>query len=170
MNSKMPQNDTKPRFTKGQLRVLQEAQEAGIDRTITKVCEDAEVNRRTFYRWLDKPHFAKAWDEVWRGSIIRHFPSVIAAQLQKARRGDTAAARLVADLAGKVTKKQEISGPQGSPIPVRMIQVIAGDSRDSRTESGSTEVLEQPEEDEGAVRGEGQREDGGRGAGGAEDD
>jgi len=91
----------KPRPT--QRRVLEAAQAAGVNRTITAVCEEAKISRRAFYNWLDKdPDFADAWDNVWRRSITRHYPSIIAAQIQKARAGDTAAARLVTEIGGNI--------------------------------------------------------------------
>lgn len=64
------------------------------------------------YFWLDPfdrrhdPGFAAAWDQVWRGTIRRHLPGVVAAMIHKAQEGDVQAARLVADLAG-VLKGQE---------------------------------------------------------------
>ena len=93
-----------------QKRILEAAQEVGLNRTITTVCEEADVPRRTFYYWLDKdPCFADAWDKVWRRAITRHMPTIIAAVVCKARKGDVPAARLLADMVGAVKQVHEVS-------------------------------------------------------------
>ncbi len=90
-----------------QARVLEAAQEAGLDRNITTVCASAGIAPSTFYRWLERdPGFVAAWESIWRGTIRRHLPGVVAAVIHQAQRGDVQAAKLVADLAG-VLKGQE---------------------------------------------------------------
>lgn len=93
-----------------QKRVLEAAQRAGFSRTITTICEEAKVPRRTFYYWLEKePGFADAWDKVWRRAIVRHMPSVVAAMAVKAREGDVGAGRLVADMAGVLRQQIDVT-------------------------------------------------------------
>jgi hypothetical protein len=94
--------------TPKQAAVLEAAQEAGLNRSIQRICAAANVDRRGFYRWLEKdPDFRAAWEDIWRGTIKRHMPGVVAAQFAKALAGDTPAARLVADLAGLMKQHVE---------------------------------------------------------------
>ena len=93
-----------------QKRILEAAQEAGVSRNITAVCDEAGVPRRTFYYWLNSDaDFANAWDQVWRKAITRHMPAVVAAMLGKATKGDVPAARLLADMAGAVKQIHEVT-------------------------------------------------------------
>ena len=102
---------TNSTLTPKMLSVLEAAMEIGLNRSITKVCDDADVARQTFYKWLDSSEeFKKAWDEVWYGSIKRHLPGVISAQIERALQGDTRAAELIAKLAGVSVEKLELSG------------------------------------------------------------
>ena len=105
------QNGTIWRPKPKQRAVLEAAQKAGIDRSITAVCEDAGVPRTTFYRWLDNDAgFGAAWNGVWHGAIERHMPTIVSAMIMKARKGDTAAARLIAELAGVMKQVVEHQG------------------------------------------------------------
>ena len=112
----MAQTGTEWKPNRRQKKVLDAAQEAGINRTITQVCEEAGVPRRTFYNWLAEEGFAGAWDKVWRCAITRHMPAVVAAIVCKARKGDVPAARLLADMAGAVKQVHEVSTPEGMTI------------------------------------------------------
>jgi len=107
----MAQTSTTWKPNRRQQKVLEAAQEAGLNRTICQVCEDAGVPRHTFYNWMGKPEFAQAWDDVWRRAIVRHMPSVVSAVMYKAQKGDVAAARLLADMVGAITKKHEVTSP-----------------------------------------------------------
>ena len=105
------QNGTKWRPKPKQKAALEAAQKSGLDRSITAVCEDAKVPRTTFYRWLDNdPGFKLAWNEVWHAAIERHMPTIVSAMIAKARKGDTSAARLIAELAGVMKQVVEHSG------------------------------------------------------------
>ncbi len=104
----MPQNTTNWAPTPKQDAVLEAAQEAGLNRSISAICEAAGVDRTGFYRWLRKdPQFAAAWEDVWHGTIKRHLPGVVAAVIAKAQDGDIPAARLVADLAGVLMTRMD---------------------------------------------------------------
>ena len=104
----MPQNTTEWAPSPKQAAVLEAAQEAGLGRSISAICEAARVDRTSFYRWLRKdPQFTAAWKDVWRGALNRHLPGVVAAMLEKAQQGDVPAARLVADLAGLLATRMD---------------------------------------------------------------
>lgn len=106
------QTETKWRPTKKQAAMLTAASEAGLNRTITAVCEEAGVARPTFYRWLDDPHFKREWENAWYGATRRHMPGVVAAQIDAALKGDTAAATFVARMAGLWVDRKEITLPK----------------------------------------------------------
>ena len=104
----MPQNATEWHPTPRQSAVLEAAQDAGIGRTISAMCEAAGVDRSQFYRWMRKdPQFAATWRTIWQDAIGRHLPGIVAAQVAKALDGDTPAARLLADLAGLLTTRMD---------------------------------------------------------------
>jgi len=104
----MSQNSSDWTPTPKQAAVLEAAQEAGLNRSISMICEAADVDRRGFYRWLEKDAaFKTAWEDIWRGTIKRHLPGVISAVVAKAQDGDIPAARLFADLAGILTTRVE---------------------------------------------------------------
>lgn len=110
-----PRNGTAWTPTSKQKAVLLAAMEVGLNRTITAVCLEARIDRKSFYRWLKDKQFRDAWEQAWHGNIQHHLPGVISAQLEKALAGDTAAARLVADLAGVLKIKAEVSAPEDQP-------------------------------------------------------
>ena len=44
-----------------QAAVLAEAGKGGVGRSITSVCDAANVSRDSFYRWMKKDEFRSAW-------------------------------------------------------------------------------------------------------------
>ena len=98
------------KITPRQRKVLEFAQVPGFDRTISQICRESDVPLRTFYNWLKQPEFVEEWDKVWGYAIHRHMPGVVSAMLEKARKGDTAAARLVSELAQKIIIHHEVDG------------------------------------------------------------
>lgn len=115
----MPQKSSVWVPTPKQAAALEAAQDAGLNRSISAICAAAGVDRRGFYRWLDHdPEFRSAWDDVWRGSLRRHLPGVVAAVIAKAEDGDVPAARLVADLAGLTKQRLEADITHGGGIAI----------------------------------------------------
>ena len=109
-----------------QAGVLEAAQEVGLKRTITAIAEAGGVSRKSIYRWLDDdPGFADAWHSIWRGAISRHLPGVVSALIAKAQEGDVPAARLVADMAGVLKQRTQLSGPEGAPLSFAQIMDLA---------------------------------------------
>lgn len=103
--------------TPKQAAALEAAQEAGLNRSITTICEAAGVDRRGFYRWLEKdPDFRAAWDDIWRGGLRRHMPGVVAAMVAKAQDGDVPAGRLLADMAGLTKQRFEADIRHGGTV------------------------------------------------------
>lgn len=115
----MPQNTTDWMPSLKQAKVLEAAQDAGLNRSIVAICEAAGVDRTSWYRWMKRDEkFRLAWREIWYGTLERHLPGVIAAVIAKALEGDIPAARLIADLAGVLKQKVEHSTPPGQPIAI----------------------------------------------------
>lgn len=96
--------------------MLEAATETGLNRSISVVCEAADVSRPTFYRWLENDaNFKAEWEEVWHGAVKRHLPGVVMAQVHKALDGDTRAAEFVAKMAGAWVEKKDLTS-DGKPI------------------------------------------------------
>lgn len=97
-------------LTPRQAQLLERATDPALNRNITEICRAAGVPDRTYYNWMrDSPEFRAAWEDVWRGAVRRHLPGVVAAVIHRALGGDVKAARLVADLAGVITREHRIT-------------------------------------------------------------
>lgn len=97
-------------LTPRQAQLLECAMDPELNKTITTVCRAAGVPERTYYNWMrDSAEFRDAWHDAWRGTIRRHLPGVAAAMVHRALAGDVKAARLVADLAGVITREHRIT-------------------------------------------------------------
>jgi hypothetical protein len=100
-----------------QASVLKAAQESGLKRSITGVCRRAEVDPKTFYRWMKgDPGFRAAWADLWKSMADLHFPTAVSATIHKARAGDIPAVRLLAEMKGVLTKRVELTGKNGGPV------------------------------------------------------
>ena len=93
-----------------QKKVLEAAQKPDFNRTITAICEEAEIQRQTFYTWIKKDEdFRKAWNEVWKWGIDRYMPGMVAAQVKKALQGDTYAVKYLSELSGRMIRNVDIT-------------------------------------------------------------
>lgn len=116
----MPQNSTNWTPTPKQAAVLEAGQEAGLNHSISAICEAAGVDRKSFYNWINRDqNFKTAWENIWAHSIRRHMPGVVAAMIAKAQDGDVPAARLVADLAGVTRQRLEAAVTQNTTLSVK---------------------------------------------------
>lgn len=114
--------------TPNQAAVLEAAQEPGLKRSIVAICRAAGVDRSRLYAWLaEDADFRAAWEGLWQVSLKRHLPGIVAAQVDKAQKGDTAAARLLLDLAGMLTQKHKISGDAEHPLAVALTVTVVDD-------------------------------------------
>lgn len=93
--------------------LIEAALEAGLKRNITALCAEAGINRVSFYRWMNEdPVFREIWNGLWRDIVSRHFPTAVAAIIEKAQRGDVSASRLMAELLGVLKQQVETTGAQ----------------------------------------------------------
>jgi len=105
-------------LTPKQRKVLDVAVIPGLKKTITAICEEAKTSRKSFYRWYrTSKTFRKAWDELWDFQINQYLPSVVAAQIDRALKGYTPAARLLFEISGRM--KPKVDGPENVEIVVR---------------------------------------------------
>ena len=112
----MAQDNTLLRLKPKQRELLEVAQNVGLNRNITVVCEEAGVPRRNFYNWLERdPDFREAWETVWYGTIKKHMPGVLSAVVKQAQGGVVQAARLLADISGIIKQKIALGGDDTLP-------------------------------------------------------
>jgi len=117
MEENAKQTETKWHPTPAQAKVLQTARELGFDITKVAVAKKSGVSRATLYRWLDgDPNFKEAWVNSWSDLLDNHFPAIVSAQIKKAKKGDTQAARLTSELVGHLKNRLEVTGKDGAPI------------------------------------------------------
>jgi AcrR family transcriptional regulator len=107
---KQAQDGTPPALTPRQHAMLEAALNVGFLRSLTDICNEAGVPRRTFYNWLKDDTFRAAWEGLWRQSVQRNLPGVMAAMVHRAMQGDVAAGRLLSELAGILKQQGEVSG------------------------------------------------------------
>ncbi len=116
----MPQKTTDWIPNPKQSAVLEAAQEAGLNRSISAICEVAGVDRKSFYNWMKKDdEFKAAWEDIWIHSVRRHMPGVVAAVIAKAQDGDVPAARLIADLAGVTRQRIDAAVHQSGTVELK---------------------------------------------------
>ena len=105
--------------TKEQAKLMEVALEAGLRCSLSAICKKASVSRRTFYNWLrDDLMFREAWNRLYQDAVSQHLPGVIAAMVFQAQRGNVSASRLIAEIAGVMRTRMEVSGVDGQPIEI----------------------------------------------------
>lgn len=96
-----------------QAAVLRAQQEGGFGQSILAICKRARVDRKSWYNWMESdPDFKREWQEAPFRDLQNHLAGPWRALITKASRGDTAAIRLLFEIAGIYvpTAKQELSG------------------------------------------------------------
>lgn len=102
------QNGTEWVPTSQQAKFLEAATECGFDRNLTAVAKAAGVPRRTVYNWLERDEgFKNSWENLWKTTLSRHVPGVVAALVKRAQGGDPTAAKLVLEMAGILKRGQQ---------------------------------------------------------------
>jgi hypothetical protein len=113
----MTHGDTKIVLDPKKIKILETALELGFDATIVKICQKANVPRKTFYNWLGAdPEFKSAWDNLWKIELKSEFGGSAKALIKKAHSGDVSAIKLHAQLIGEYTEKKEVEFPNGVDV------------------------------------------------------
>ncbi|MEK6195792.1 MAG: hypothetical protein N2F24_16375 [Deltaproteobacteria bacterium] len=87
--------------------VLTAAAAPGLARTISEICQQAGIQPSTFFRWLeDDPDFSHAWNQIWVVMVSQYMPSIVAAQVQEALDGKTAAAKYLTEIFSRITSAE----------------------------------------------------------------
>ncbi len=103
--------------TSQQDKLIDVTLDSGLRRSITAICKKANVPRRTFYNWLrDDKGFREYWNGLHLEMIAHHLPGVVSAQVYQALKGNVSAARLLAEIAGQLKTRMEVTGKDGAPL------------------------------------------------------
>lgn len=105
-------------------RVIEAALTTGF-KNISKLMKFAKVPERNFHQWMKHcPVFQKAWEDVWGRQLNLALPSVVEALIKRVQKGgDPQAARLLLELAGKITQKHEINKMTDDELNARILQL-----------------------------------------------
>ncbi|MEH7082957.1 phBC6A51 family helix-turn-helix protein [Neobacillus drentensis] len=100
---------TKIGLTGKQIQIAQILADPSETRTITKMCEDEGVPRRTFYNWVGRAEFIDFVNSLVEKRTDAELAGVWGALARKARTGDSAAIKLFFEMKGKYKSVQEIN-------------------------------------------------------------
>lgn len=78
-------------------------------RTITQMCKDENVPRRTFYNWMSKPEFREFINSMIDNYSDAVLPGVWKALSRKAESGDTTAIKLFFEMKGKYREVKDVN-------------------------------------------------------------
>jgi hypothetical protein len=80
--------------------------------------DECGLNPSTLWRWQKLDGFRAAVTARAREMVGDALPNIYGALVDKADRGDVPAIKLVLELTGEYTQRQEVSGPDGGPMYV----------------------------------------------------
>jgi hypothetical protein len=90
---------------------------------ITRACKELDINRSTFYRWLDDPDFTQSVQDA-REEKIDYIESQL---LKKIEEGDTTSIIFALKTLGKsrgYIERREVSGPDGTALQPLDVKVL----------------------------------------------
>lgn len=106
-----------------QRKYCEKALEAGLERSIKQNAIEAGIPERTAYRWHSSDtRFRDVWARLIDEQVHRYGPGVMSAVAQKAVNGDTRAARLFLDVAGRTQRTSVNVGVQVNQADVERRQ------------------------------------------------
>lgn len=106
----MAQNDTRSILTPKQRKVAEMLVDPGFTGTITELCGQLGVPRRTFYRWRDDPVFCGYVDSLIDKYSESELASVWKSLIRKCLEGNVQALRLFFELKGKFDRNNQQDG------------------------------------------------------------
>jgi len=80
------------------------------DGTITKLCDEVGVSRKTYYEWMEKPLFVDALNKQIDKYSESMLPEAWKALQKKIAQGDTSAIKLFMEVKGKYKVNVNMSG------------------------------------------------------------
>lgn len=106
----MAQHGTNSILTPKQRKVAEMLVDPGFTGTITQLCDQLSVPRRTFYRWRDDPIFCSYVDSLIDKYSDSELASVWKALIRKCLEGNVQALRLYFELKGKFGQAGQSDG------------------------------------------------------------
>jgi hypothetical protein len=105
---------------------------------VTKICQLAEVSRATYYEAFKKPEFVALVKKTSREMVDRHLMPVMNAFVKEAIRGSYNHGKVILEMAGLYTERQEITGKDGGPIQLNnwvdmVVKAIEGEDDSSES-------------------------------------
>jgi len=85
-----------------QAAMLECARQAGLNRNVSKLCQEANISRTSFKRWMKTDGFRRAWEELPKAMILDHMPGIVAAMVKRALAGEVGAAKVLLTMAGEI--------------------------------------------------------------------
>ena len=115
------------------LELLRTAQDAKYEISVSTLCGETELNRRTYYEYFDNPNFVEWWqaqaDRYFALQVSRLSAVSMSRALGKTERGSTADTRLMLERHDKgfaPRSRQEVTGAGGEPLKTYVQVDIAG--------------------------------------------
>lgn len=112
----MAQNGTHSKLTAKQKKAAEMLINPEFDGTITELCAQVGVPRRTFYNWRDDPEFCKYLDTMIDKYTDGELAAVWKALIRKCLGGNVQAIRLYFELKGKFGQSGTTSSIQDDPL------------------------------------------------------
>lgn len=103
------QTGTKLGLTGKQIEIAKILADPSDTRTITKMCEDENVPRRTFYNWMGRKEFVDFVNGLIEKYTDAELSKVWGALVRKAATGDTHAMKLFFELKGRYKQVTEVN-------------------------------------------------------------
>lgn len=107
-------------------RIVLEIAAQGEKTSITAICKEAKIDRKTIYTWFKNADFMKAWNDTWTTPVERQMPPMMAAQIKKALKGNTFAFQALLNASGKMIKRVDVTSG-GEPLHIVGIEVVKPD-------------------------------------------
>lgn len=107
-------------------------------KSITEICEIAEISRRQYYNIFAKPEFAEHYKQESKRLVGRYAGPLINAFIKEAVRGSYQHGKVLLEMAGlyQETTRKEVTGAGGNPIEnnVTVVSRTASLTKEQRNE------------------------------------
>lgn len=102
------------------LEVLANPENIGCN--VSDLCQLAGVSRNVYYDGFKKPEFVSYYEQLTRDIIKQSVQPVVNACIKEAKAGSYNHAKLVLEMAGMYTPKQnmELTGKDGGPVKIKV--------------------------------------------------